>query len=205
VRKTPDGGRSPQAPRQLTLFAGLLEALRTKASRPRKRRVSTTAAPVATPRPAQPAEAPGVQQPARRRRGRLATRGRCCDLAELASEINHRYFDGALPTAITWGRQRPQRRRRRRARRITMQLGSYHPDLDLVRIHPALDRPWVPRYVLESIIYHELLHAALPARIENGRRRVHTPEFRRRERLYPRLAEAQSWVQANLRRLVEER
>jgi len=207
------GGAGPRRPRQLTLFEGMLEALRAKAARPRQRQVSTTAVPVLEPRSTEPGgrrtrETGGEateRRPTRRRRVRIETRGRCCDLAELATEINQRYFDGALPTAITWGRQRPQRRRRRRTRRITMQLGSYHPDLDLVRIHPALDQPWVPRYVLESIIYHELLHAALPATIENGRRRVHTPEFRRRERLYPRLGEAQSWIHTNLKRLVEQR
>ena len=188
--------RRPDPPRQLTLFAGLLEALRAKAARPRKRRVSTTAAPALTPRP----ESPPTR---RRRRGRLETRGRCCDLADLAAEINARYFDGALAAAITWGRRRPRRRARRRTRRITLQLGSYHPDLDLVRIHPALDQPWVPKHVIESIVYHELLHAALPATIQNGKRRVHTPEFRRRERLYPHLDEAQAWIQENLKRLVE--
>ena len=72
-----------------------------------------------------------------------------------------------------------------------------------MRIHPALDQPWVPHYVLESIVYHELLHAALPATVVDGRRRVHTPEFRRRERLYPRLDEAKAWVRENLMRLIE--
>jgi hypothetical protein len=188
-------------PRQLTLFEGLLEALRAKAAAPRKRRVSTKAAPPLTP--SATALAPGGDARPRRCRGRLETRGRCCDLAELAADINDRYFDGELATAITWARRRPRSRRRRRTRRVTLQLGSYRSDLDLVRIHPALDQPWVPRYVLESIIYHELLHAALPATIQNGRRRVHTPEFRRRERLYPYLDRAQAWIQANLKGLVE--
>lgn len=186
-------------PRQLALFEGLLETLRAKAAVPRKRRVSAAAGPALAPAPSP--DAANDARP-RRRRGRLETRGRCCDLAELATDINDRYFDGQLATAITWARRRPRSRRRRRTRRITLQLGSYRADLDLVRIHPALDQPWVPRYVVESVIYHELLHAALPATIQNGRRRVHTPEFRRRERLYPHLDRAQRWIQGNLKRLV---
>jgi hypothetical protein len=185
-------------PRQLALFEGLLEVLRAKAAVPRKRRVSAGAGPAPAPAPS---PAPAEATRPRRRRGRLETRGRCCDLADLATDINDRYFDGQLPTAITWARRRPQQPRRRR--RITLQLGSYRADLDLVRIHPALDQPWVPRYVLESVVYHELLHAALPATVQNGRRRVHTPEFRRRERLYPHLDRAQAWIQGNLKRLVE--
>lgn len=133
---------------------------------------------------------------------RLEPRGRSCDLAALAEEVNRRWFGGELTAAITWGRRRP-RRRRRRVRRVSLQLGSYHPEQDLVRIHPALDQPWVPRFVIESVVYHELLHAALPpTRGADGRRRVHTAEFKRRERLYPRLAEAQRWVRENLGKLV---
>lgn len=151
--------------------------------------------------PAEP-EAPSDGRP--RRRPRLSTRGRAVDLSPLADDLNLRYFGGALTAAITWGRRRPRRRRprRRRTERVSLQLGSYHPDQDLVRVHPALDQPWVPRFVLEAVIYHELLHAALPAKVENGRRRLHTPEFRRRERLYPRLDEANAWIRENLRRLI---
>lgn len=142
--------------------------------------------------------------PAPPRRTRIRPRGRCSDLSRIAEELNRRFFGGELTARITWGRRRPRRRsRRRRTRRVSMQLGSYHPDQDLVRVHPALDQPWVPRYVLEAVIYHELLHAALPPVERNGRRRIHTPEFRRRERLYPHLDRAQHWVEQNLPRLIE--
>jgi hypothetical protein len=138
---------------------------------------------------------------------RIEPRGRCCDLSALAAEVNQRWFGGELTAAITWGRRRPRRRRRHgrfaRPRRVSMQLGSFHQEQDLVRIHPALDRPWVPRFVLESVIYHEMLHAALPPVRDGGRRRVHTPEFKRRERLFPQLAAAQRWIRENLGRLVE--
>jgi predicted metal-dependent hydrolase len=133
---------------------------------------------------------------------KVEPRGRSCDLAAVAAEINRRWFGGELTAAITWGRRRPRRRRRRRPRRISMQLGSYHQQQDLVRIHPALDQPWVPRYVIESVIYHELLHAALPPVEKGGRRCVHTAEFKRRERLFPRLDEAQAWIRENLGKLI---
>jgi len=169
---------------------------------PRRRREPPAARPPARP---QRAELPPAQPPAadsRSRTPRLRPQGRCCDLAELAEEVKERYFAGDLAAGITWGRRRPRRRRRARGRRVSLQLGSYHPEQDLVRIHPVLDQPWVPRFVLESVIYHELLHAALPARHEGGRRRVHTPEFRRRERLFPYLERAQAWIEENLSRLL---
>ncbi len=184
-------------PAQLGLFDRL---------RARLGRAPVPAEPATTP-PAPPGAAGRDPKPARR--PRLRPRGRSCDLSVLAREVNERYFGGELTAAITWGRRRPRRKAgrgrkgRRRPRRVSIQLGSYRADQDLVRIHPALDQPWVPHYVLESIVYHELLHAALPATVVNGRRRVHTPEFRRRERLYPRLDEAKAWVRDNLVRLIE--
>lgn len=187
---------SPDEPAQLGLFERLRARL--QPTDPRSTPPPLAPPPPAPSHPARPT-APG-------RRPTLRPRGRFCDLSILAAEINQRYFDGELTAAITWGRRRPQRRQRRRRRRsarVSIQLGSYRADQDLVRIHPALDQPWVPHYVVESIVHHELLHAALPAVVENGRRRVHTPEFRRREARYPHLAEARAWIRENLMRLVE--
>jgi predicted metal-dependent hydrolase len=171
----------------------------------RRRKPAARQAGSAAPRSGEREEAPATRQTAPaapRRHPRLRTQGRCCDLEELAREVKERYFDDDLTAGITWGRRRPRRRRRSRGRRVSMQLGSYHPEQDVVRIHPALDQPWVPRFVLEAVIYHELLHAALPPRVEGGRRRVHTPEFRRRERLFPYLERAQAWIEENLSRLL---
>ena len=53
---------------------------------------------------------------------------------------------------LTWGRGGG------RARRGGLTFGSYDPVLALIRIHPVLDRRDVPRYFLESVVYHEMLH-----------------------------------------------
>jgi hypothetical protein len=50
-----------------------------------------------------------------------------------------------------------------------------------------------------------MLHAALPSQRHNGRRRLHTPEFRRREQLYHYAAEANRWLEENLSRLAASR
>jgi hypothetical protein len=133
------------------------------------------------------------------------TRGRRFDLAAIRDELNHRHFDGRLTAAITWGRGRPGGRRsawRCRRRRFSIQLGSYSFEDDLIRIHPALDRPEVPDWVVAAIVYHELLHAAIPPQTVGGRRRVHTPEFRRREAAFPDHRRAERWLADNLARLV---
>jgi len=73
-------------------------------------------------------------------------------------------------------------RHRRRARRIT--LGSFCRANNTIRINPLLDRKSVPLFFLEFIVYHEMLHADLGFTAHNGRRRLHTKEFRTRERLF---------------------
>lgn len=131
--------------------------------------------------------------------------GACFDLAEIRDRLNREYFGDRLRVDVAWGRRpSPQRRRRRRGRR-SIHLGTYRADLGLIRIHPVLDRPEVPLYVVEAVMHHEMLHAALPALTVGGRRRLHTPEFRRRERLFADHARARAWIDAHLDHLLAER
>jgi hypothetical protein len=150
----------------------------------------------------------GPIRPAARRRLALHPVGAVLDLRELRDDLNQRYFDGRLKAEITWGKGgggAAQTCRTRRARNSTIQLGSYSYEDKLIRIHRALDQPHVPRYVVEAVVYHELLHAAIPPVVQNGRRHVHTPEFRRRERLFRHLAKAEAWVAAHLPELLRAR
>ena len=143
----------------------------------------------------------------------LRPAGEIYDLRELRDELNRDYFGGKLKVGITWGkgaglpagRARSGARCRRRPRRSSLQLGSYSYEDNLIRIHRLLDQPRVPRYVVEAVVYHELLHAAIPPVMCNGRRYVHTPEFRRRERLFRGLARAEAWVERNLLELLRAR
>lgn len=125
------------------------------------------------------------------------------DLEAIRDRINGIYFEDRLGVAIAWGRV-PVRRRRPRRRR-TIHLGTYRPDLGLVRVHPVLDRAAVPLFVVESVVHHEMLHADLPVTVVAGRRRLHTPEFRRRERLFADHDRAQAWIDEHLDRLLEAR
>jgi len=84
-----------------------------------------------------------------------------------------------------------------------MRLGVYQPQKQVIRIHPALDQAFVPRYFVEFIVYHELLHHAIPPTRINGRYCVHSVAFRRCERAFPRYTEAIAWRKQHLRRLLE--
>jgi hypothetical protein len=117
----------------------------------------------------------------------ISTRGRNCDLQEIFEALNTEYFSAAVTAAITWGKRSPRRAVRKR------RLGSYQRDRDIIRINPVLDSKNVPGYFIEYVVYHEMLHAA--ERIENcaGRKRVHTKEFKNREKLFKYYEQALAW------------
>jgi hypothetical protein len=144
-------------------------------------------------------EASGSRLSRRRRRMKLVTQGRHHDLLRIYHEVNERYFRGQVNALITWG---TPVRRKDKAPRQTINLGSYLALDRLIRVHPALDRRWVPRYFLSFIVYHEMLHHCLPATRGVGRRALHPPEFRERERLFRHYERAVVWEARNLGRLL---
>lgn len=148
-------------------------------------------------------------QPSRRRRTTTSAttpRDAAHDLEAIRDQLIVRHFAGELrqTPAITWGADRPATACRRSRRRGggSIRLGSYTAELDLIRIHPRLATADVPAFVVTTVVFHELLHAVIPTRTGGGRRVVHPPEFRRRERAYPDHARAEAWIQQHLQRLL---
>ncbi|HTT72399.1 MAG TPA: hypothetical protein VMG32_14330, partial [Anaeromyxobacteraceae bacterium] len=82
--------------------------------------------------------------------------------------------------------------------RRTLKTGVYVQEARLIRIHPALDRVEVPAMYVAAVVFHEMLHQAVPAVEVNGRRIVHGREFRRRERAYPDCERAKRWEEDHL-------
>ena len=133
-------------------------------------------------------------------RGPLRMRGKVHDLREIFDRVNETYFGGALgDVLITWGRRSPSRRA---GARRTIKLGSYSAQERLVRIHPVLDRAWVPRYFVSYVVYHELVHHVVPPIRVNGHLQLHPPEFLRRERNFRHYDRAIAWEEAHITRLL---
>jgi hypothetical protein len=126
------------------------------------------------------------------RADRLEARGRVHDLKAIYDRVNAEHFEGRIEARIGWGTARGGRRRR------TVKTGVYVQDARLIRIHPTLDRPEVPEFYVAAVVFHEMLHQAVPAREAGGRRVVHGAEFRRRERAYPDHERAKAWEERNL-------
>lgn len=132
----------------------------------------------------------------------LTPRGRHHDLHEICQAINERYFGGELSVNVTWARHQAARPG---SGRRSIKLGSYTSRDRLIRVHPALDAAFVPRYFVEYIVYHEMLHHVLPPKLQNGRRELHGPAFLARERQFQDYRAALRWERENLGKLLRRR
>ena len=128
----------------------------------------------------------------------LSTQGRFFDLQEVFDGLNTRYFQGQIDARVTWGGRGGTRRRRR----TSMKMGSYSVEEKLIRIHPSLDRDFVPRYFVEWIMFHEMLHQVHVIKVVGGRRQFHSPAFLAHERTFHDFHRARDWERRNLDRLL---
>jgi len=127
----------------------------------------------------------------------LETMGEVYDLQTIYDDLNATYFDDQIDARITWGARGGRGRRR-----TSIKMGSYSVEDRLIRIHPALDRKFVPQFFLEWIVYHEMLHQVHDIPIVDGRRQFHTPEFLSQESNFEHYERARDWEYRNLDRLL---
>lgn len=132
----------------------------------------------------------------------LKPRGAVYDLAEVQRALSERYFSGEVELPIGWGRASSARGRRGRR---TIRMGVYLIESRAIRIHPALDQRWVPRFFVEWVVFHEMLHHVVPAPERDGRKHYHSKAFRERERAFEEFERAQQWEREHLARLIATR
>jgi len=111
-----------------------------------------------------------------RGRKRISTaQGRVWDLEEVFESLNRQFFHGlmARPT-LTWSAHVAKR-----------MLGHYDSAHNTIVVSRVFDRPGTPRFAIEYLLYHEMLHLKHPVRVRAGRRCVHSREFQAEERLFP--------------------
>ncbi len=123
----------------------------------------------------------------RQMRGRkqiASSRGTVYDLDEIFDRLNQQFFFGLLARPqMTWSRSQARN-----------SLGHYDPAHNAIVVSRVFDRPHVPRYAVEYIVYHEMLHLKHPVKLRGSRRCVHGPEFQAEEKLFPHLEEAKLFL-----------
>lgn len=109
-----------------------------------------------------------------RKRHTKIIKGRYKDLEKSFERVNNQYFNGSMEKPVlTWSVKRSKRT-----------FGRYDVERDIVYISQVLDSPEIPEEFLDFIMYHELLHKKYGITIRKGKRRMHTPEFKREEKKF---------------------
>ncbi|HUR99075.1 MAG TPA: hypothetical protein VMZ26_13495 [Pyrinomonadaceae bacterium] len=118
-------------------------------------------------------------------------KGEVYDLDEIFENLNFWYFEGQLPKPVlTWSTKKTYRI-----------LAHHDATHETIVVSKSLDARDVPRWVVEYIVYHEMLHIKHPTVHHNGRRYNHTAVFRNDERKFPHFQAAEDWIERSIRKL----
>jgi hypothetical protein len=110
-----------------------------------------------------------------------SARGHAHDLDESFARVNAAYFGSQMPKPkLVWNRTLTARK-----------FGHYQPSRDTLMVSVSLDDARVPGFVVDFVMYHELLHKKHGVMIVNGRQLVHSPSFRADERKFAEYHEAE--------------
>ncbi|MDB5319843.1 MAG: SprT-like family [Phycisphaerales bacterium] len=112
------------------------------------------------------------------------TRGAFHDLAQSFDRVNAHYFRGTMQLPrLTWSRSFTGRK-----------FGHYDHVKDWVMVSSTLDQERVPPFVVDYLMFHELLHKRHGIRWVNGCGHAHTREFYADERRFEQYDEADRWL-----------
>lgn len=130
----------------------------------------------------------------KRARGRkiiTSSKGNVYDLDEIFRRLNQTYFGDSIekPT-LSWS-----------ARKTYRILGHHDSTHRTIIISRSLDDVKIPNYVVEFVVFHEMLHILHPTTLRSGRRYNHTPQFRRDEKKFIHFREAEDWIERNAGKL----
>lgn len=114
-----------------------------------------------------------------------ATAGAHYDLGEVCQSVRLTHFSPPAdpPSSLAWTETLTYRT-----------FGHYNSLRDRITVSRSLDDAAVPEFVVEFVMYHELLHRVHGIAWATSRRAMHTTAFRRDEREFPRYEQAQGYL-----------
>lgn len=124
------------------------------------------------------------------------TRGGVYNLRDIFNAVNAAYFDNRIASCLRWGRCDS------RTSYCAVKYDREGNPFNLITISGVYDSPKVPEYAIYGLMYHEMLHIAIPPRTVNGRRVVHGRDFKAAERKYPFYGKWAAWEKENLAKLL---
>jgi hypothetical protein len=115
----------------------------------------------------------------RMRKGRVrpahtGPRGRHFELESLFELLNNKYFHGTLERPqIGWSKRSWRR-----------QFGCYDPGPNHILLNRRMDHPGIPQFVVEYVLFHEMLHVKHPTRRSGCSLVSHSRDFREEEKRF---------------------
>lgn len=123
------------------------------------------------------------------------TKGVRYNLREVFDNINLTYFQNRVEASLRWGSPCSL------TSYLTVRTAKNGKPVNLITIAGVYNHPDVPRFALEAVMYHEMLHIVVPPYHKNGRKVIHSPEFKRMERQFPLFEQWCEWEKLCLRAL----
>jgi hypothetical protein len=116
-------------------------------------------------------------QKIRRIRGKktlLGSKGEFHDLTKSFNRVNRKYFEVTLPKPnLSWSMRKTKTR-----------FGHHDFVFNTIVISRTLDDKRIPRYLLDYVMYHEMLHKKHGRYYKNGKNHIHTLTFKEDERRF---------------------
>ena len=123
----------------------------------------------------------------RQMRGRKripSANGHRFNLEKIFDELNTLYFHGLLgKPQLTWSLSDSR-----------SSLGHYDPAHNTIVVSRIFDRESIPRFALEYLLFHEMLHLKHPVKLRGSKRCVHPPEFQAEEKSFPHYEQAKKFL-----------
>lgn len=107
------------------------------------------------------------------------------NLVEAVERVSAKWFASVLHPHVGWGKRTKLRRKP-----VGIVCASYRVDDNAITVHPVFDDPRVPRWALDWVLFHEMLHMV------HGPR--HSNEFYAHEARHPHTKRVESWVHSHL-------
>ena len=118
---------------------------------------------------------------------RFGARGSHFDLKERFDAVNSEYFNGVVPELnLAWTSKAEKTR-----------WGYTYRERKLIVVNRQLDGPRVPTFVVDYILYHEMLHIVHKGLLSRFGREDHYVDFYRDEKRFRRYEEAEEWLKRN--------
>jgi len=124
------------------------------------------------------------------------TRGAAYNLRDIFNAVNRYFFNNQITSYLRWGRGDSKT-----SYHTVRSDGDGNP-FNLITISGVYDSPKVPEYAIYGLMYHEMLHIAIPPKTVNGRRVIHGKDFKAAERKYQLYDKWAAWEKENLAKLL---